>query len=124
MLAFGIAFLAWLLIVTELNSRVAEVRAVVLFMRGGKKSPVIVKADEEKAGSPVGGTFKDSPEASEKALAGQPKMTDVFSWRHLNYTVPIAGGTKRQLLNDISGYVVPGKLTALMGESGTFLSPV
>jgi ATP-binding cassette subfamily G (WHITE) protein 2 (SNQ2) len=31
--------------------------------------------------------------------------------------VPVSGG-KRQLLDDISGYVVPGKLTALMGESG------
>jgi ATP-binding cassette subfamily G (WHITE) protein 2 (SNQ2) len=45
-------------------------------------------------------------------------MTDTFSWEGLNYTVPISGGEERKLLNDVSGYVVPGKLTALMGESG------
>lgn len=45
-------------------------------------------------------------------------MTDTFSWDGLNYTVPIGHGEERKLLNDVSGYVVPGKLTALMGESG------
>jgi len=45
-------------------------------------------------------------------------MTDTFSWEGLNYTVPVSGGAEKRLLNDISGYVVPGKLTALMGESG------
>jgi ABC-type multidrug transport system ATPase subunit len=28
------------------------------------------------------------------------------------------GGERRLLLNDILGFVAPGKLTALMGESG------
>ena len=51
-------------------------------------------------------------------MATAEKMTDTFSWEGLNYTVPIGGGGGRKLLNDISGYVVPGKLTALMGESG------
>ncbi|KAI9304002.1 ABC-2 type transporter-domain-containing protein [Cunninghamella echinulata] len=40
-----------------------------------------------------------------------------FSWHHMNYTVPVKGGT-RQLLNDIGGIVKPGHLTALMGSSG------
>ncbi|KAG6805906.1 ATP-binding cassette multidrug transporter pdr12 [Arthromyces matolae] len=44
-------------------------------------------------------------------------MKDVFSWQHLKYTVPVSGG-HRVLLDDVSVYVVPGKLTALMGESG------
>jgi ATP-binding cassette, subfamily G (WHITE), member 2, SNQ2 len=51
-------------------------------------------------------------------MAAQPKMTDVFSWQHIEYTVPISSGEHRRLLDDVSGYVVPGKLTALMGESG------
>ena len=44
--------------------------------------------------------------------------TDIFSWQHVDYTVPIAGHEDRKLLSDVSGYVAPGKLTALMGESG------
>ncbi|KAK9775327.1 putative ABC-2 type transporter-domain-containing protein [Seiridium cardinale] len=41
----------------------------------------------------------------------------VLTWEHLNYDVPVPGGTRR-LLNDVFGYVKPGQLTALMGASG------
>ncbi|KAI8147471.1 ABC-2 type transporter-domain-containing protein [Fennellomyces sp. T-0311] len=40
-----------------------------------------------------------------------------FSWHHVNYSVPSKGGPL-PLLNDISGIVKPGHLTALMGSSG------
>ncbi|GAA5815227.1 hypothetical protein MFLAVUS_008733 [Mucor flavus] len=40
-----------------------------------------------------------------------------FSWHHMDYTVPIKGGSLK-LLNDIGGIVRPGHLTALMGSSG------
>ncbi|KAI9261221.1 ABC-2 type transporter-domain-containing protein [Helicostylum pulchrum] len=40
-----------------------------------------------------------------------------FSWHHIDYTVPVKGGT-RQLLNNVGGIVKPGNLTALMGSSG------
>ena len=43
--------------------------------------------------------------------------TKVFTWEHLNYTVPVPGGT-RKLLKGVFGYVKPGTLTALMGASG------
>ncbi|KZP03575.1 P-loop containing nucleoside triphosphate hydrolase protein [Athelia psychrophila] len=45
-------------------------------------------------------------------------MTDVFSWQHMEYVVPIGSSEHRKLLVDVTGYVAPGKLTALMGESG------
>ncbi|PGH12949.1 hypothetical protein AJ79_03922 [Helicocarpus griseus UAMH5409] len=41
----------------------------------------------------------------------------VLTWENLCYDVPVPGGTRR-LLNDVFGYVEPGKLTALMGASG------
>ncbi|KAI8144719.1 ABC-2 type transporter-domain-containing protein [Fennellomyces sp. T-0311] len=40
-----------------------------------------------------------------------------FSWHHVHYEVPFKGGPLH-LLNDISGIVKPGHLTALMGSSG------
>jgi ATP-binding cassette, subfamily G (WHITE), member 2, SNQ2 len=44
-------------------------------------------------------------------------LQKVFTWEHLDYTVPVPGGTRR-LLEDVFGYVEPGTLTALMGASG------
>ncbi|KAI9502704.1 ABC-2 type transporter-domain-containing protein [Coemansia spiralis] len=40
-----------------------------------------------------------------------------FTWKDINYTVPVKGG-HRQLLDRVSGYIKPGTMTALMGSSG------
>ena len=40
-----------------------------------------------------------------------------FTWENVNYVVPVPGGTRR-ILHDISGYIKPGTLTALIGASG------
>ncbi|KAL0955420.1 hypothetical protein HGRIS_001666 [Hohenbuehelia grisea] len=54
-----------------------------------------------------------------RAIAAEgPKMTDVFSWQKISYTIPVGKGETRVLLKEVSGYVEPGKLTALMGASG------
>ena len=50
-----------------------------------------------------------------KAELHAPK--DVFTWRKVCCDVLIKG-EKRRLLSDVAGYVKPGTLTALMGESG------
>ena len=72
--------------------------------------------EDEKKRLPT--SKEEAQRETEEALEKQPAMTDVFSWQHLRYTVPIGHGETRQLLDDVSGYVAPGKLTALMGESG------
>lgn len=53
--------------------------------------------------------------AIEKGAA--PHEGASFTFTDLNYFVNV-GGTEKQLLNNISGYVKPGQLTALMGASG------
>ncbi|KAJ8508468.1 hypothetical protein ONZ45_g9277 [Pleurotus djamor] len=113
--AFGIAFIAWLLIASEYNTALATDTAVVKYKRGSKAGKSLAKSgnDEEKLDRDHVGQ-ESSGNAGHAAAA---KMTDVFSWQHLNYTVPVKDGT-RQLLDDVSGFVAPGKLTALMGESG------
>jgi ATP-binding cassette subfamily G (WHITE) protein 2 (SNQ2) len=42
---------------------------------------------------------------------------DIFLWKNLDYVVPYAD-TEKKLLDSIQGYVLPGTMTALIGESG------
>jgi len=124
--AYGIAFVFAYFIFSEFNTSLSTGTSITLFKRGSK-TPVIkqdnASADEEK--TPAGsGNASETASANEvradaeKALADAPTMTDVFSWHHMEYTVPLSNGEHRRLLDDVSGYVAPGKLTALMGESG------
>ncbi|KAK9448253.1 ABC-2 type transporter-domain-containing protein [Limtongia smithiae] len=46
------------------------------------------------------------------------RMSEIFSWQHVNYNVILDDGEDRRLLCDVQGYTKPGTLTALMGESG------
>lgn len=117
-LAFGAAFVCALLLFSEFNTASANTTAVVLYKARKKLSHV--QSDEEmqseKGTAPI--SLASSDDSTEEALAESSFMADIFSWQHINYTVPISGGQDRKLLEDISGYVIPGKLTALMGASG------
>ncbi|KAF8121914.1 pleiotropic drug resistance ABC transporter [Mycena galopus ATCC 62051] len=118
--AFAAGLIGLLLVFAEFNTSSSADTPVVLFKRGSKKAAALVgaaAADEEKAGA--AGEVSDSADQAEveAALAAAPTVTDIFSWQNLNYVVPVKDGT-RKLLDNVSGYVVPGKLTALMGESG------
>ncbi|KAI0318674.1 ABC-2 type transporter-domain-containing protein [Amylostereum chailletii] len=126
--AFGVAFVAILLTFTELNTSSTTDSSAMLFKRGsraavleGAQEETAGKDDEEKAPpktptSPVPG--RGAAAEDEAALAQTEAMRDVFTWRHLQYDVPVGHGEMRRLLDDVSGFVAPGKLTALMGESG------
>ncbi|KAK7421621.1 ATP-binding cassette transporter snq2 [Neonectria punicea] len=76
------------------------------------------KADEESGRTPpvMGdeGTKETSDSDNVKQVA---KNETIFTFRDVNYTIPYEKG-QRKLLQDIQGYVRPGKLTALMGASG------
>ena len=121
LVAFGIAFFAAYLIITEFRSKLAEMRSVVTFKRGSSdidtSAPKAEDVESIATANSIDGLPGDGARA-EKASATAEKMTNTFTWKDLYYTVPIGEGDQRRLLNDISGYVVPGKLTALMGESG------
>lgn len=66
----------------------------------------------------LGGGAKSSAKASFQ-LSSLPFTPATLSWKDLKYTVYIGKEkTPRVLLNHISGFAEPGKLTALMGASG------
>jgi len=117
------------LILTEFNTGTAGQTSVTTFKRGSSTSavqdsgPSTEEVDEEALQANHGTVNYEKSQSkgeleSTRALAQEQKMTDIFSWQNVNYVVPVSGGQHRQLLDDVSGYVSPGKLTALMGESG------
>ncbi|KXN81251.1 Brefeldin A resistance protein [Leucoagaricus sp. SymC.cos] len=129
--AFGVFFVLCLLIFTEFNTRANSSTSVTQFKRGSKSAVIqeaamAVGSDEEKKAvakeetTVVGNKGAEEDEKKkEAALKEAPKMTNVFSWQHLNYVISTGRGKTRKLLDDVSGFVSPGKLTALMGESGS-----
>jgi ATP-binding cassette subfamily G (WHITE) protein 2 (SNQ2) len=79
-----------------------------------KRDTVREKAPEQEE------TLISSEEGNprESLMKNALPMTNTLSWQNLNYVISVGGGRRRKLLDDVSGYVSPGKLTALMGESG------
>lgn len=106
----------------EFNS-LATNRGEQLAFRKGREPDAIRKALQ--SGTVVGDveSNQDSepiteiePQVSEPR--GLVKSNDIFTWEQLNYDIVTSTGETRRLLNDVTGYVKPGTLTALMG--GTY----
>jgi ATP-binding cassette subfamily G (WHITE) protein 2 (SNQ2) len=112
-----------LFVFTEYNTKVPGEKSITLFKRGPRTAAI--GEVQEKAGATDEERGNVDPRGAEEKLRTEsgdsisvPMMTDVFTWRHLQYDVSLKKGETRRLLDDISGFVAPGKLTALMGESG------
>lgn len=79
----------------------------------------VAHADEES--TKAADLHADAKEANSTESSGKvkdiAKNTAIFTWQDVNYTIPYKGG-QRQLLQNVQGYVEPGRLTALMGASG------
>ena len=110
----------------ELQKPNAGGGAVTIFKRG--QAPKSVEQAMDKGSIPedvekqianaqdqkiVDSTSSDT----EQAVRGVAGNDSIFTYTGVNYTIPYEKG-ERKLLNDVQGYVRPGKLTALMGASG------
>lgn len=119
--AFLFFFTLLYAVCTELSSGAGSTAEFLVFQRGhvpahlqNANSP----GDEEKQASsassgPVTSSMGDN-DASVSALAPQK---DIFTWKDVVYDIEIKGEPRR-LLDNVSGWVKPGTLTALMGVSG------
>ncbi|KAI6026023.1 ABC-2 type transporter-domain-containing protein [Pisolithus marmoratus] len=118
MCAFLLGSLILLLVMTEKNVSYAITTSVTLFKQGTRLL-VPGGTDEEKSSQSMSSRLEiPSVEGSnEKSALNVHAHANIFSWNHIQYVVPVKGG-ERKLLDDVSGYVAPGKLTALVGESG------
>ncbi|KAI5963215.1 SNQ2 [Candida pseudojiufengensis] len=119
-----IGFLAFFLAITCLGTEYVKPISgggdKLLFLRG-KIPHKIVLSDEKRDNQDM----EAGPEIDQLDDRG-PKLQsddddlrvkDVFVWRDVNYVIPY-DGKERKLLDNVSGYCIPGTLTALMGESG------
>lgn len=116
---FGI-IIAWWAVYFALNALGTEFLPsmgtggdVLLFKRG--KMPDLSKVGQDHVAD-ANVLRQVLNQDSNQSGNGQPRR-DIFSWQHVDYTIPLGGGY-RQLLCDVQGYVKPGTMTALMGESG------
>lgn len=83
-----------------------------------QEQPTTTIVNEKAPEGDDSATVTEGEKKKDAALKEQPKMTNTFSWQNINYVISVGGGRKQKLLDDVSGFVSPGKLTALMGESG------
>ena len=101
--------------------------AVTIFKRGQAPKNVseaigkgAISEDEEKGSVSGDGKLNEQTSTSSESdrnVKGIATNESIFTFTNVNYTIPYGKG-ERQLLNDVQGYVRPGKLTALMGASG------
>ncbi|TNY24740.1 putative SNQ2-ABC transporter [Rhodotorula diobovata] len=124
--AYLLFFLAINLITYEFQRDETVAGGVMLFRRGHAPKELVDAiegpgsgGDAEKGDANARPQLDTAVNEEEKNAAADTlkKATDIFTFRDVSYTVPIKGG-ERRLLADVSGYVAPGKMTALMGESG------
>jgi ATP-binding cassette subfamily G (WHITE) protein 2 (SNQ2) len=81
--------------------------SVLLFKRGSEKER---GNDEENAG-------QVRQPADAMAISGSDVKHSTFTWKNLDYYIPVRG-EKKKLLDKVFGFVKPGSLVALMGSSG------
>jgi len=119
LIAFLIAFMVIYFVATELNSSTTSTAEVLVFRRGhvpsymqGTETKRV--ANDEEVAAPEGAS-KEGAESQDVNVI--PPQKDIFTWRDVTYNIPVKEGT-RTLLDNVSGYVKPGTLTALMGVSG------
>jgi ATP-binding cassette, subfamily G (WHITE), member 2, PDR len=120
LIGFLVFFMALYFAAVELNSSTSSTAEVLVFPRGrvpkhlSKSQVTNTNVDPSAERAQTTGGLESSTDS--KAQVIEPQK-DIFTWRDVVYDVPVKGGTRR-LLNNISGFVKPGTLTALMGVSG------
>jgi len=123
---FICAFFLFFVFLTALGMEIQKPNkgggAVTIYKRG-KVPKTVEKAMETKAriGDMESGKSEDmaveKKESANDKVEGVAKNETIFTWQDVTYTIPYEGG-ERKLLENVQGYVKPGKLTALMGASG------
>ncbi|KAI1741490.1 putative ABC multidrug transporter [Xylaria scruposa] len=110
-IAFWIFFAIMASLGFELNLQRAGGSRILFEKRAHLKS-LSEREDKEKGIIETTNVLRNRTQDDDQITNGT-----VFTFRDINYFVH-AGGSEKQLLQNVSGFVTPGKLVALMGSSG------
>ncbi|CAH00315.1 ATP-binding cassette transporter SNQ2 [Kluyveromyces lactis] len=118
LIAFLVGFLVFKSVITEFKTPIKSSGDALLFKKGTSLN-TIPKDEESNVNSTdsITKTTDSSSRSDDPALFADMRSEGIFLWKDICYTIPYKGG-ERLLLDNVSGYVKPGTLTALMGESG------
>lgn len=109
-ISFFLLFLTCLFLTLENLSKGTSTPSINLFAKENKEREYL----NDRLRSPKKNC---KTEVSKQELRASIETGKSFTWEALSYEVKTSRGKKR-LLDNISGYVKPGTLTALMGASG------
>jgi ABC-type transport system involved in cytochrome bd biosynthesis fused ATPase/permease subunit len=115
LLAFLVVFMLIYFAATELNSKTASKAEVLVFQRGHVPAHLQAGVDRSATNEELGVPEKTG-EGQDSTAVLEPQ-TDIFTWKDVVYDIEIKGEPRR-LLDNVTGWVKPGTLTALMGVSG------
>ncbi|KAI3275866.1 hypothetical protein CBS147309_3602 [Penicillium roqueforti] len=113
LVAFLVFFYVLYFWLTELIPGTTPAHEVLIFRHGGVLQR-LVRGDLERGESI---RLQEVKSLASEVHSSKAEQKNTFSWKGLSYDIPVKGGEKR-LLDDVSGWVKPGSLTALMGVSG------
>ncbi|ODQ82162.1 hypothetical protein BABINDRAFT_158812 [Babjeviella inositovora NRRL Y-12698] len=123
LIGFWIFFTSLKILATEYKSPMKGGGDRLMFKKGTSKDTVMIMSATKKTSDVENGNNAMFDNAPQRISTGARKVfedlggEDVFMWQNVDYVIDIKG-EKRKLLDNVQGYVKPGTLTALMGESG------
>ncbi|PWY89778.1 ATP-binding cassette transporter [Aspergillus heteromorphus CBS 117.55] len=120
LIGFWIFFTFIYLVATEVNSATSSKAEFLVFRRGHVPPQMrnLNKKPQGDAGSTdVALAHQNAETEKETETSALPEQHSIFTWTDVCYDIPVKGG-QRRLLDNVSGWVKPGTLTALMGVSG------
>jgi ATP-binding cassette subfamily G (WHITE) protein 2 (SNQ2) len=113
--AFWVGFLVWFLFATERSSHTSGGATQLVFKQNAKIPELSERKSKRdtESGSTTPDVITEKHQQEAQAAQGSlPKSNSVFSWYHMNYDISLSGGKTRRLLDDVSGFVAPGKMVS------------
>ena len=116
LLCFVFVFLSLYFIVVELNSKPPVVAEFLVFRKAHKPKYLEATSGDDREAS-VSSSGASTEPIYEEVNPSTVQQGAIVTWHNIDYIIQVKGQGKR-LLDNISGFVEPGSLTALMGTSG------